>query len=119
MSHQIKIKPRPPPLLLEPCSNSAIVDVVESPLNYVPELNFKEEQDDGEIHQQFEGTLISLLQEEELMPFNIHTAASLGITESVRHLVERLVLCQLQPFSQGFPQIRLWMQVQCRSQFQK
>ena len=42
-----------------------------------------------EFYQQFESTLIDLLHEDELMPFNLHTAASLGITSSVRHLIER------------------------------
>lgn len=47
-----------------------------------------------EFYQQFESTLIDLLHEDELMPFNLHTAASLGITSSVRHLIER---CDVDP----------------------
>ena len=43
----------------------------------------------SELYQQFESTLTQLLHEVDLMPFNLHTAANLGITESVRHLIER------------------------------
>ena len=71
-----------------------VVEIIESPAavasRSVVEASRKEEEEDDEIlYQQFEGTLFSMLHEEELIPFNIHTAASLGNTGSVRHLIER------------------------------
>ncbi len=86
---------KPPPIALyntEPaCHDTAVISIAESPTITVEHYNLQDEElEETELlYQQFEGTLIGLLREDELLPFNIHTAASLGTTASVRHLVER------------------------------
>ena len=83
-----KMKTKPPPLRLhsnveESCE---LIDSLSLSDSYL----ISEEVEDME--KQFEGILIELLDEDELMPFNLHTAASLGITACVRNLIERLHL---------------------------
>lgn len=86
ISHKIKCKP--PPLHL---SNN----VEECPQLVDALATSKESRvcNKGDDHAEFsflyESALIDLLDESELMPFNLHTAASLGITECVRSLIER------------------------------
>ena len=90
-----KVKPRPPPLQLfsteQPFQDETAINIIES-----PKLdNFIVIEDPNELKCGFdieiESTLMGLLHDDELLPFNLHTAASLGITASVRHLIERYI----------------------------
>ena len=84
-----KVKARPAPLHLNPID---VKPEVQVPIS-TGEPNKYAENEGSELQQElsrhFESTLIKLLQDDELMPFNLHTAASLGMTSNVRYLIER------------------------------
>lgn len=89
MLSQPKVKAKPPPLRLpnnEDAENNDRFD--SSPMGHAM-ADYEESETQAEFYQQFENTLTTMLHEEDLMPFNLHTAASLGITSTVRHLIER------------------------------
>ena len=90
MLSQPKVKAKPPPLQLPNCNIEAENNdrFGSSPMGHAG-ADREENEAQSEFYQQFESTLTQLLHEDDLMPFNLHTAASLGITESVRHLIER------------------------------
>lgn len=91
VSSNSKVKTRPPPLQLfpaeQPFHDETAISINESPFPGYVEHDSHD--DHHEFDVEFEGTLMGLLNEDELLPFNIHTAASLGNTASVRHLIER------------------------------
>lgn len=89
MLSQPKVKARPPPLRLH-CNVEAENNdgFGSSPMGHAM-ADYEENEAQSEFYQQFESQLTQLLHEDDLMPFNLHTAASLGITASVRHLIER------------------------------
>lgn len=85
----LKIKSKPPPLHLSCCGEGEGIDVTlsESPSHALADA--EESKIQSEFYAEFETTLAQLLHEDDLMPFNLHTAASLGITSCVRQLIER------------------------------
>lgn len=98
MLSQKKVKARPPPLRLTyqdhedlGVDNHPDLSPKHPYVDYAAEeeTTISSNEENLEFYHQFESTLIDLLHEDELMPFNLHTAASLGITSSVRHLIER------------------------------
>lgn len=88
MLSQHKVKAKPPPLSLRQDENND--DLFPSPITTShAEADVHENHVQSEFYQQFEGTLSKLLQNEDSIEFNLHTAASLGATSCVRHLIER------------------------------
>lgn len=90
MLSQPKVKAKPPPLRLPQCNVEAENNdrFASSPMGHAM-ADYEENEAQAEFYHQFESTLTQLLHKDDLMPFNLHTAASLGITSSVRHLIER------------------------------
>ena len=90
MLSQAKVKAKPPPLRLPHCDVEAENNdgFDSSPMGHAM-ADYEENEIQSEFYPQFENTLTQLLHEDDLMPFNLHTAASLGVTSSVRHLIER------------------------------
>ncbi|KAK4008355.1 hypothetical protein OUZ56_013496 [Daphnia magna] len=99
MLSQPKVKAKPPPLRLPQCNVEAENNdrFASSPMGHAM-ADYEENEAQAEFYHQFESTLTQLLHKDDLMPFNLHTAASLGITSSVRHLIER---CQVDPNSRN------------------
>lgn len=89
-----KVKTKPPPLHLHYNEEETVeTQISEEMSREIKKLDEMEEMHgQAEFYKQFESVLIDLLQEDELLPFNLHVAASLGIITSVRNLVERYFL---------------------------